>query len=78
MLGEKLRAFQGKDAAAQAQFASGPTTNIARVGLDIAVRSGAPKLDQFRAEHLAEVSALATDQGIWVHNPCIFTLGTKP
>ena len=34
-----------KDAAAQAQFASGPTTNIARVGLGVAVRSGAPKPD---------------------------------
>jgi ubiquinone/menaquinone biosynthesis C-methylase UbiE len=36
------------------------------------------KLDQFRAEHLADVSALATDQGIWVDNPCIFALGRKP
>ena len=34
-----------KDAAAQAQFASGPTTDVARVGLGIAVRSGAPKPD---------------------------------
>src|SRR6476620_6649089 len=34
-----------KDAAAQAQFASGPTTDIARVGLGVAVRSGAPKPD---------------------------------
>src|SRR6185437_8708012 len=32
-----------KDAAAQAQFVSGPTIDIARVGLGIAVRSGAPK-----------------------------------
>ena len=32
-----------KDAAAQAQFVSGPTTDIARVGLGVAVRSGAPK-----------------------------------
>ena len=34
-----------KDAAAQAQFASGPPTDIARVGLGVAVRSGAPKPD---------------------------------
>ena len=32
-----------KDAAAQSQFAPGPTTDIARVGLGVAVRSGAPK-----------------------------------
>src|SRR5439155_4186035 len=32
-----------KDAAAQAQFASGPTTDIAHVGLGVAVRSGAQK-----------------------------------
>jgi molybdate transport system substrate-binding protein len=34
-----------EDAAAQAQFVSGPTTDIARVGLGVAVRSGAPKPD---------------------------------
>ncbi len=34
-----------KDAVAQARFAPGPTTDIARVGLGIAVRTGAPKPD---------------------------------
>jgi molybdate transport system substrate-binding protein len=34
-----------KDAAAAAQFAPGPTTEIARVGLGVAVRAGAPRPD---------------------------------
>jgi molybdate transport system substrate-binding protein len=33
------------DAQAQARFAKGPTTDIARVGLGVAVRSGAPRPD---------------------------------
>jgi ubiquinone/menaquinone biosynthesis C-methylase UbiE len=36
------------------------------------------KIEQFKAEHLAEVRALATDRGIWVDVPCNFALGRKP
>jgi molybdate transport system substrate-binding protein len=43
-----------QDAAARARFASGPTTNIARVGLGIAVRSGARKPDIGTAEALKQ------------------------
>jgi molybdate transport system substrate-binding protein len=43
-----------KDATAQAQFASGPTTDIARVGLGVAVRSGAPKPDISTSEALKQ------------------------
>ena len=43
-----------KDAAAQAQFASGPTTDIARVGLGVAVRSGASKPDISTSEALKQ------------------------
>ena len=43
-----------KDAAAQAQFVSGPTINIARVGLGVAVRSGDPKPDISTPEALKQ------------------------
>jgi molybdate transport system substrate-binding protein len=43
-----------KDAAAQAQFASGPTTDIARVGLGVAVRAGASKPDISTSEALKQ------------------------
>lgn len=59
-----------KDAAARAQFASGPTTDIARVGLGVAVRSGAPKPDistpdalkqtLLKAQSIATIPASAT------------------
>jgi molybdate transport system substrate-binding protein len=43
-----------KDPASQAQFASGPTTDIARVGLGVAVRSGASKPDISTPEALKQ------------------------
>lgn len=36
------------------------------------------KLEQFRAEYLAEVEALATERGIWVDSPGIFARARKP
>jgi molybdate transport system substrate-binding protein len=43
-----------QDASAQAQFVSGPTTGIARVGLGVAVRSGEPKPDISTPEALKQ------------------------
>jgi molybdate transport system substrate-binding protein len=43
-----------KDPAAQLQFAPGPTIDIARVGLGVAVRSGAPKPDISTPEALKQ------------------------
>jgi molybdate transport system substrate-binding protein len=43
-----------KDAAARARFAAEPTTDIARVGLGVAVRSGAPKPDVGTSEALKQ------------------------
>lgn len=33
---------------------------------------------QFKAEHLQEISALATAKGIWLNVPVIFAVGRKP
>jgi molybdate transport system substrate-binding protein len=53
-----------RDAAARAQFASGPTIDVARVGLGIAVRSGAPRPDISTPEGLKrtllEAQSIAT------------------
>ena len=43
-----------KDAAARARFAAGPTTDIARVGLGVAVRSGTRKPEIGNAEALKQ------------------------
>jgi molybdate transport system substrate-binding protein len=43
-----------KDAAAQSQLMPGPTTDIARVGLGVAIRSGAPKPDISSPEALKQ------------------------
>ena len=59
-----------KDAAARAQFASGPTPDVARVGIAVAVRAGAPKPDistpealkqtLLKAQSIASIPASAT------------------
>jgi len=59
-----------KDAGAHAQFAPGPTTNIARVGLGVAVRAGAHRPDistpdalkqtLLKAQSIATIPASAT------------------
>jgi molybdate transport system substrate-binding protein len=59
-----------KDAAAGAQFAPGPTPDVARVGIGVAVRTGAPKPDigtpealkqtLLRAQSIASIPASAT------------------
>jgi|ERR687885_297544 ubiquinone/menaquinone biosynthesis C-methylase UbiE len=36
------------------------------------------KVEQFKAEYLAEVEALTTEQGIWVDRPAIFARARKP
>lgn len=54
-----------QDATARARFASGPTTNIARVGLGIAVRSGARKPDIGTAEALKQ-ALLGAQSVAWI------------
>ena len=62
-----------KDAAARAQLAPGPTIDIARVGLGVAVRSGAPKPDVSTPDAEASISQSAegpiVGRSAIVHSP---------
>ena len=63
-----------QDAAARARFVGGPTINIARVGLGVAVRAGGPKPDistpdalkaaLFKADSVASIPESATGYSI--------------
>jgi hypothetical protein len=48
-------------------------------GIESALSPLPPEQAQrFKAEHLAEVSTLATPNGIWLNVPTIFATGRKP
>src|SRR5262245_32407408 len=54
-----------QDAAAQAQFVAGPTTDIARIGLGVAVRS---ERSQARHRHVRSAEANAASSAIHRHH----------